>query len=105
MGDKGSETFAYTQRLAAVKESALALIDKAIASTQVRLFMDSHRRRLTNSQRVMLIAVPKTSGHSPLIPMVLSFSTLRTLAEEQSNIFISPSRPWDLANEIRSSRV
>lgn len=36
VGDKGSEMFAYTQRLAAVKESALALIDKAIASTQVR---------------------------------------------------------------------
>ncbi len=39
VGDKGSEMFAYTQRLAAVKESALALIDKAITSTQVRLLM------------------------------------------------------------------
>lgn len=35
VGEKGSEAFAYTQRLSAVKESALALIDKAIASTQV----------------------------------------------------------------------
>lgn len=35
VGEKGSEVFAYTQRLPAVKESALSLIDKAIASTQV----------------------------------------------------------------------
>ena len=35
VGEKGSEVFAYTQRLSAVKESALTLIDKAIASTQV----------------------------------------------------------------------
>eukprot|EP00752_Nemacystus_decipiens_P010663 g9495.t1 len=34
VGEKGSEVFAYTQKLSAVKESALALIDKAIASTQ-----------------------------------------------------------------------
>ncbi|CAM9225721.1 unnamed protein product, partial [Ectocarpus sp. 4 AP-2014] len=34
VGDKGSEVFAYSQRLPAVKEAALALIDKAIASTQ-----------------------------------------------------------------------
>lgn len=36
VGEKGRETFAYSQRLTAVKESALALIDKAVASTQVR---------------------------------------------------------------------
>ena len=35
VGEKGSEVFAYTQKLSAVKESALTLIDKAIASTQV----------------------------------------------------------------------
>lgn len=35
VGDKGSEDFAFTQRLPAVKESALVLIDKAIGSTQV----------------------------------------------------------------------
>lgn len=35
-GEKGKENFAYTQRLAAVKESALVLIDKAIGSTQAR---------------------------------------------------------------------
>lgn len=35
VGEKGNEVFAYTQRLLAVKESALVLIDKAIASTQV----------------------------------------------------------------------
>lgn len=35
VGEKGGEVFAYTQKLSAVKESALALIDKAIASTQV----------------------------------------------------------------------
>lgn len=35
VGEKGKEAFAYTQRLAAVKESALTLIDKAISSTQV----------------------------------------------------------------------
>lgn len=35
VGEKGSEVFAYSQRLPAVKEAALALIDKAIASTQV----------------------------------------------------------------------
>lgn len=35
VGEKGGEAFAYTQRLSAVKESALTLIDKAIASTQV----------------------------------------------------------------------
>ncbi|CAM9373770.1 unnamed protein product, partial [Ectocarpus sp. 8 AP-2014] len=34
VGDKGSEVFAYSQRLPAVKEAALALIDKAISSTQ-----------------------------------------------------------------------
>lgn len=37
VGEKGSEVFAYTQRLLAVKESALVLIEKAIASTQVTL--------------------------------------------------------------------
>lgn len=37
LGEKGSEKFAYSQRLGAVKESAVALIDKAIASTQVKL--------------------------------------------------------------------
>lgn len=35
VGDKGHEDFAYTQRIPAVKESALVLIDKAIGSTQV----------------------------------------------------------------------
>lgn len=35
VGEKGKEMFAYTQRLGAVKESALVLIDKAVASTQV----------------------------------------------------------------------
>ncbi|CAM9224577.1 unnamed protein product, partial [Hapterophycus canaliculatus] len=34
VGNKGNEDFAYTQRLPAVKESALILIDKAIGSTQ-----------------------------------------------------------------------
>lgn len=37
VGEKGSEVFAYTQRLLAVKESALVLIEKAIASTQVTI--------------------------------------------------------------------
>lgn len=35
VGERGDKTFAYTQRLPAVKESALSLIDKAICSTQV----------------------------------------------------------------------
>lgn len=41
VGDKGSEVFAYSQRLPAVKEAALALIDKAIASTQVTFYVVS----------------------------------------------------------------
>lgn len=46
VGEKGGEVFAYTQRLSAVKESALALIDKAIASTQVnRSWCRRWRRR------------------------------------------------------------
>lgn len=45
VGEKGSEVFVYTQRLSAVKESALALIDKAIASTQVSLSLWGRWRR------------------------------------------------------------
>lgn len=37
VGEKSKETFAYSQRLGAVKESALALIDKAVVSTQVMM--------------------------------------------------------------------
>lgn len=36
-GDKGQETFAFTQKVGSVKEMALTLIDKAVASTQVRI--------------------------------------------------------------------
>lgn len=38
VGEKGKEVLAYTQRLGAIKESAVALIDKAIGSTQVNTF-------------------------------------------------------------------
>lgn len=35
VGEKGKEVFVYVQKLGAVKESVLMLIDKAVASTQV----------------------------------------------------------------------
>lgn len=35
VGEKGKERFAFTQRLGAVKDTTLTLMDKAIASTQV----------------------------------------------------------------------
>ena len=36
VGEKGKEKFVYAQRMGALKESALTLIDKAVTSTQVK---------------------------------------------------------------------
>lgn len=73
-GEKGQEGFAYTQRLEAVKESALALIDKAIGSTQVRVgeALFGHRNgraELKHHSRWRLVTL-HFFNHSPLYAMI-----------------------------------